>query len=107
MFLGLGCACLLAMGAAIAPRLIFIIMWIFGERINMVFDTWIWPLLGVIFVPYTTIMYVLVWTPGIGVAGWDWLWIGLGLLLDIMKWGQIYDNRHGTPYYGETVEVVD
>lgn len=107
MFLGLGCACLLAMGAAIAPRLVFIIMWIFGTRVSLAFDTWIWPLLGVIFVPYTTIMYVLVWTPAAGIYGWDWLWIGLGLVLDIMKWGQIYDNRHGTPYYGETVEVID
>ena len=105
MFLGLGCACLLAIGAAFAPRLIFIIMWIFGERINIVFDNWICPLLGVIFVPYTTIMYVLVWTPGVGIAGWDWLWIFLGLVLDIMKWAQIYDNRHGTPYYGEAVVV--
>ena len=105
MFLGLGCACLLAMGAAIAPRLILIIMWIVGPRISAAFDSWIWPLLGIIFVPYTTIMYVLVWTPGIGVAGWDWLWVGLGLLLDIMKWGQIYENRNATPYYG-TNEVV-
>ena len=99
MFLGLGCACLLAMGAAVAPRLILIIMWIVGPRINAAFDSWIWPLLGIIFLPYTTIMYVLVWTPGIGVNGWDWLWIGLGLLLDIMKWGQLYENRQGVPGY--------
>jgi hypothetical protein len=101
MLLGLGCGCLLAMGAAVAPRLIFIIMWIVGDRISMAFDSWIWPLLGVIFIPYTTIMYVLVWTPG-GMAGWDWLWVLLGLMLDIMKWGQIYENRQQVPYYGET-----
>ena len=104
MFLGLGCACFLAMGAAVAPRLIFLIMWIVGDRINMVFDTWIWPLLGVIFIPYTTIMYVLVWNGGI--SGWDWLWVGLGLILDIMKWGQIYENRNATPYYGADEGVV-
>ena len=34
---------------------------------------WIWPVLGIIFVPWTTIMYVIV-APG-GVNGWDWLWI--------------------------------
>ena len=100
MFLGLGCACLLAMGAAIAPRLILIIMWIFGERINVVFDNWLWPLLGIIFLPYTTIMYVLVAFPGGMVTGWDWLWVLLGLLLDVMKWGQIYNERNSTPYYG-------
>ena len=105
MFLGLGCACLLAMGAAVAPRLIFIIMWIVGDRISMAFDSWIWPLLGVIFLPYTTIMYVLVWSPT-GVTGWDWLWVALGVLLDVMKWGQIYNNRQEVPYYGsDTAEV--
>ena len=32
---------------------------------------WIWPILGIIFLPWTTIMFVIV-VPG-GVAGWDWL----------------------------------
>jgi len=99
MFLGLGCGCLLALAASVAPRLVFLFMWIFGTRINLVFDTWIWPLLGVIFIPYTTIMYVLVWQVGVGIQGWDWLWIGLGLMLDIMKWGQIVANRNEVPGY--------
>lgn len=47
-------------------------------------------------------MYVLVY----GVVGWDWLWVGLGLIRDIMEWVQIDENRHATPYDGETV-VVD
>jgi hypothetical protein len=38
-------------------------------RINAAFDGWIWPLLGIIFLPYTTIMYVLVWSPATGLAG--------------------------------------
>ncbi len=59
---------------------------------------WFWPLLGIIFLPYTTIMYMLVWVPA-GVVGWAWLWIGLGVLLDVMKWGSIYENRRGVPGY--------
>ncbi len=97
----LGCGCLLAMGAAFAPRLVLAFMWIVGDRVNAAFDTFIVPLLGLIFLPYTTIMYVLVWSPGIGVAGWDWLWIGLGVLLDIMKWGQIANKRREVPGYPE------
>ena len=54
----LGCGCLLAMTAAFAPRLVLIIMWIVGPRVNAAFDTWILPLLGLIFLPYTTIMYL-------------------------------------------------
>ena len=36
---------------------------------------WIWPILGIIFLPWTTIMFVIV-APG-GVDGWDWVWLGL------------------------------
>lgn len=42
---------------------------------------WIWPVLGIIFLPWTTIMFVLV-SP-LGVTGWDWLWLGLALAADI------------------------
>jgi hypothetical protein len=33
--------------------------------------TWIWPLLGLIFLPWTTLMYVIVFP----VIGLDWLWL--------------------------------
>ena len=91
--------CLLAIAAGLAPRLVLIIMWIVGPRINNTFETFIWPLLGLIFVPYTTIMYVLVWSPATGVVGWDWLWIGLGVWMDLMKWGRIAENRKNIPGY--------
>jgi hypothetical protein len=97
----LGCGCLIAMLAAFAPRLVIILAWLFSDRWDIVWDTWLWPLLGFIFLPYTTIMYVLVWNIATGVSGWDWLWIGLGLLLDIMKWGQIAANRRQVPGYPE------
>jgi hypothetical protein len=42
---------------------------------------WLWAALGVIFIPWTTIMFVIV-APG-GVIGWDWLWLGLGVLADV------------------------
>lgn len=38
-------------------------------------------MLGIIFLPWTTIMFVIV-APG-GVVGWDWLWIGLMFVADI------------------------
>ena len=95
----LGCGCLLAMAAAFAPRLVLILMWIVGDRINAAFNNAIIPILGIIFLPYTTIMYVLVWNPITGVTGWDWVWIALGVVLDIMKWGQIVNNRRGVPGY--------
>ena len=43
---------------------------------------WIWPIVGIVFLPWTTIMYVIV-APG-GVVGFDWFWLGLMLVFDIL-----------------------
>ena len=92
--------CLLAIGIAFAPRIMLILAWIFSERWDTVWQgNWFVPLLGIIFLPFTTVMYVLSWNPVTGIQGWDWMWIGLGVLLDIMKWNQIYLNRKHVPGY--------
>ncbi len=101
MILGLGCACLLAFGFAAAPRLFLIIGWIWGDRWDIVWQgNWFLPLIGIIFLPYTTVMFMLVWMPG-GLDFWGWLWVGLGVLLDVMKWGSIYEQRRDIPYVSQ------
>jgi hypothetical protein len=47
-------------------------------------QTWVWPLLGSIFLPWLTLMYVIVF-PG-GIVGFDWVWLGLALVADIAWW---------------------
>ena len=96
----LGCGCLLALLAGMAPRLVLILAWIFGSRWEKVFDGWLLPVLGIIFLPYTTVMYLLVWSPA-GISGFDWVWLGLGVVLDLMKWGLIGQNRKAVPGYPE------
>ena len=88
--------CLLAFAASLAPRLVLVLAWIFSDRWNVVWSNWVVPLLGIIFAPYTTIMYMLVWSPA-GISGFDWMWLGLGVVLDVMKWGQVFNNRKGIP----------
>jgi hypothetical protein len=96
IFLG----CLLAFAIAFAPRVVIILAWIFSSRWSMVWGgQFLVPLLGLIFLPFTLIMYTIAWQPVVGVQGWDWMWVGLGFLLDIMKWAQIYNNRKGVPGY--------
>jgi hypothetical protein len=80
------------------PRLAILIWWLFQPvRWQLAFQNfWGWPflwqLLGFLFLPWTTIMYVLVF-PG-GVVGFDWLWLGLGLLADIASYsGGAYSGR--------------
>ncbi len=110
--------CLLAFSAAVAPRVILILAWIFSDRWPRVWEgDFIIPLLGIIFLPYTTIMYMLAWTPNLvggggGVEGVEWLWVLLGLFLDLWKYSQMWANRQqatettvkyypsGAPRYG-------
>lgn len=94
--------CLLAFTIVLAPRVILILAWLFSERWDVVWGgTWLWPLLGILVAPYTTVMYILSWSPA-GIVGWDWMWIFLGVLLDIMKWGQVLQNRNSIPGYPAT-----
>ncbi len=70
----------------IAPRLVLVFLWLFTPIINSVFSNWIYPLLGIIFLPFTTLLYVLL----IGSRGitsiWDWIIIIIGLLLDMYSY---------------------
>ena len=44
---------------------------------------WIWPLLGLVFLPWTTLAYVIAWGPLHGVSGIGWLVVALGFAGDI------------------------
>ena len=90
--------CLLAFGAAVAPRVILVLAWIFSDRWPLVWEgDFLVPLLGILLLPYTTIMYMLAWQPtvggGGGVEGIEWLWVLMGLFLDLWKYSQMYENR--------------
>jgi hypothetical protein len=59
---------------------------------------WIWPVLGIIFIPWTTIMFVIV-APG-GVTGFDWVWLGLALFGDIASYGGGVGRKRIPQYQG-------
>jgi hypothetical protein len=95
--------CLIALLAVTAPRLAFLFMWIFTPLVDRAFNTFVGPLLGLAFLPFTSIMYVVLYTPGIGVVGWEWLWIGLAFLVDIMGYaGSAMSNRQQIEGYPGT-----
>jgi hypothetical protein len=95
--------CLLVFGFAVAPRIMLLLAWIFSERWPIVWGgDWLLPLLGIAFLPYTTIMYMLVWSPA-GINGWDWMWIILGFILDVTHWAQTAQRRKEVPYYPESL----
>jgi hypothetical protein len=42
-------------------------------------------------------IYVLLWQPGTGVTGSDWLWIALAVLLDLAHWSASASQRNAVP----------
>jgi len=65
-------------------RLALLLVWVLTPVVNRAFHGgWLLPLLGIIFLPFTTLIYVLVYAPGSGVTGWGWVWVVLALLLDL------------------------
>lgn len=96
--------CLFVLLAGMFPRVADILLWIARPNffLNAFGGSWIWPLLGIIFLPFTTLMYVLLWSPT-GLVGWDWLWLGVAVLLDLMHYAHtVVNNRNAIPGYGGT-----
>jgi hypothetical protein len=77
---------LVVLAAGIAPRLVFALLWISDDRVDTAFDTVVWPILGLIFLPSASILYVLVWEPPEGVMGYEWLIVGGAAVVDVIFW---------------------
>jgi hypothetical protein len=87
--------CVISLLLTAAPRLVLLFIWLFTARVQLVFEGWIWPLLGFLFLPFSTLAYVLFYDPVTGMSGLSWLFVGFALLFDIGAWaGSYYANRH-------------
>ena len=75
--------CLFALLTGLFPRVGLVLVWIFTNEIDRAYDSVILPLLGLIFLPLTTLVYALFWNPGGGVEGIEWFWVALAFLLDV------------------------
>jgi hypothetical protein len=75
--------CLLLLIFGLGPRFAIVAMWLFGSRVDLAFGSWLWPLAGLLVAPWTTLMYLLAWSPVGGVSGGEWLLVGFGVVLDI------------------------
>ena len=88
----------------LGPRAAVLIWWLINPLwLSLAFDNrFIWPVLGLIFAPWTTLMYLIVWSPATGIYGLDWAFIGLGILADIGTYaGGGYGNRDRIPGYSQ------
>lgn len=76
--------CALAAVAFFFPRLVILLLVIFGNYIGDAYRTTIWPLLGFFLMPYTTLAYAWAWHAGHGsVQGFGMFVVILGVLVDL------------------------
>ena len=76
-------------GAVSAFSRIMLLMYWFARpaQMNAAFGTFLIPCLGFLFLPFTTLVYVLLWSPGVGIQGLDWVWLVLAAILDLASIG--------------------
>jgi len=86
------------------PRLADIIWWLLrpaywqSQFVTWPIIWWLWPVLGILFLPWLTLMYMIV-APG-GIVGFDWLWLAIALVADIASYGSGYRQRSSVPGMG-------
>lgn len=85
--------CLIILFTGFFPRLAAVLYWLWRPNLwDRAFnDSWLWPVLGIIFLPVTTIIWVLVSTNG--VTGFDFLWLGIAVFIDLGSNGRNASKR--------------
>jgi hypothetical protein len=85
--------CLIVLLGAAFPRVALVITWLFTDLVDRAFDSFVLPLLGLIFLPYTTFFYVLAYAPVTGVTGIGWFFVVFGFILDVTSFANSTRER--------------
>lgn len=75
--------CLAVLIAAFFPRLAIVLIVIFSDYIGRAYDTILWPVLGFLFAPYTTLAYAWAINSNGSVEGMHLVVVIVAVLLDL------------------------
>ena len=93
--------CLILILLLLSPRLGAVMWWLVDSaRWTLTFGgNFLLPALGILFLPWTTIVYVLV--APLGLDGLDWVWLVLAAVADLSGYlGGGWKGRNRMPGYG-------
>lgn len=79
--------CCLIVVALMAPRVVMVLILLLTNWFQQAYETILWPVLGFLFMPYTTLAYMAVQLRGAELKGW---WLALlifAVLVDVSHWG--------------------
>lgn len=81
--------CVISSILFIGPRTGLLMWWLFNPgRFSLVYNSLLLPIMGTIFLPVTTLIYTFIYKPAFGgPAGLDWIWLALGLMMDLSLYG--------------------
>ena len=78
--------CFFAALMTLGPRAAILIWWLIDTaRWEAAISSFFWAFLGFIFLPWTTLAWVAVWSPS-GLTGFDWVILALGLFIDLASY---------------------
>lgn len=79
--------CLLVIVAVFLPRVALVVIWLFSFYLERAYDSIVWPVLGFLFMPYTTLAYAFAVNSGHGLRGMYLLLLIVAVILDISSLG--------------------
>lgn len=75
--------CIVALIALMAPRVALFLVWLFSDYLGRAYQTTIWPVLGFLFVPYTTLAYAWAINANGSVSGFYLVVLIIAVLADL------------------------
>lgn len=80
--------CLLGCIALLMPRILMVFIYLLTDWFGRAYQTVIWPLLGFLFMPYTTLAYMAAMLNNDHVlSGWWMALFIVAILVDVGHWG--------------------
>lgn len=82
------------------PRLGFLVWWLLAPvRVNAALSNfnfpWLVSLMGLVFAPWTMLMYTIVFP----LNNFDWVWVGLAIGADVASYIGAFHHRQQVPGY--------
>ena len=82
--------CLLALLAAFFPRVVIVLVFLFNDYFIRAYETWYWPVLGFIFMPFTMLAYAFAMNTTDGrVSGVYLVIVVIAVLMDLGSWSGV------------------
>jgi hypothetical protein len=80
--------CFLVILSLLVPRVTLFFIWLLSDWFGRAYETAIWPLLGFLFMPYTTLAYMAAMLNNNQVLGGWWLALFIAaIVVDAGHWG--------------------